>query len=421
MPDRTAHPGAEPAYSVVVPTVGRPELPRALRPLLAGADPAPAEIVVVDDRPAPGPPPPGTGHPAVRVLRSGGRGPACARDLGWRATRAPWVVFLDDDVVPDPDWCAALAADLAGAGDHVGGVQGRIEVPPPPGRRPTDAERGTLGLAGAAWITADMAYRRSALEAVDGFDRRFRRAYREDTDIALRVLDAGFTLVRGRRRCVHPVRDAGLWRSVAAQAGNADDVLMRRLHGRGWRDRVAEPPGRFRRHVAATAALGGAVAAGALAAAASSAADRRAAARRAADRRAHTAGLAVALLLLRSVSRTAALTAAATHPAARTTPRRAAGTAATAPAALAAPLILVLAAAALLLRPRRSPADADPAQAPTARRPLTGTRSAGRAAGAAASPRGRPVPGNRTARAAAALSVRALPAPAAAAAAAAAA
>ncbi|WP_308251293.1 glycosyltransferase family 2 protein, partial [Streptomonospora nanhaiensis] len=349
VPGPTAQPRQDTAYSVVVPTVGRPELPRALRPLLGGGAAAPAEIVVVDDRPHPGPPLPGTGHPAVRVLRSGGRGPACARDLGWRATRTPWVVFLDDDVVPDPDWTTALAADLASAGGHVGGVQGRIEVPPPPGRRPTDAERGTLGLAGAAWITADMAYRRTALEAVDGFDRRFRRAYREDTDIALRVLDAGFALGQGRRRCVHPVRDAGLWRSVAAQAGNADDVLMRRLHGRRWRERVAEPPGRFPRHAAATAVLVSAVAAGALAAAASAAADRRAAAEHAADRRAGVAGLAVALLLLRSVSRTAALTRAAAGAAARPAPRALAGTAATALAARALPAPLAVAAAATLL------------------------------------------------------------------------
>ena len=32
-----------------------------------------------------------------------------------------------------------------------------------------------------------MAYRRAALVAVDGFDERFPRAYREDADLALRV------------------------------------------------------------------------------------------------------------------------------------------------------------------------------------------------------------------------------------------
>ena len=62
-------------------------------------------------------------------------------------------------------------------------------VPLPTDRRPTDWERNTAGLAGASWITADMAYRRTALEAVNGFDERFPRAYREDADLALRSAD----------------------------------------------------------------------------------------------------------------------------------------------------------------------------------------------------------------------------------------
>jgi histidinol-phosphate phosphatase family protein len=62
---------------------------------------------------------------------------------------------------------------------------------------------------------------------------------------------------------------------VAKQAGNADDVVMDALHGRGWRDRVRAPRGRLRTHLATTAlgatALGAALAgrpraAGALAA-----------------------------------------------------------------------------------------------------------------------------------------------------------
>ena len=44
-----------------------------------------------------------------------------------------------------------------------------------------------------------MAYRRSALIAVGGFDERFPRAFREDADLALRLLDRGWHLRRGDR------------------------------------------------------------------------------------------------------------------------------------------------------------------------------------------------------------------------------
>lgn len=224
-----------PAYSVVIPTIGRPCLADCLRALAAADGHPPDEIVVVDDRPdADGPLPlaaAGQLRGRLRTLRTGGRGPAAARNAGWRTVLTPWTVFLDDDVQVLPDWSRRLADDLAVAGPSTGGVQGRLPVPLPEDRRPTDWERGTAGLEGAAWATADMAYRTAALMEVQGFDERFARAFREDADLALRVAEAGWSLHRGERVTLHPVRPADRWVSVRAQRGNADDALMTRLHG----------------------------------------------------------------------------------------------------------------------------------------------------------------------------------------------
>jgi histidinol-phosphate phosphatase family protein len=245
-------------YAVVIPTLVRPCLETCLESLAAADGPLPAEIVLVDDRkPADAGTPIRVPEPLLdrtRVVTAGGRGPAAARNRGWRRTSAPWVVFLDDDVRVRPDWRARLVADLAGRPARVGGVQGRIHVPLPEGRRPTDWERGTAGLAEARWITADMAYRRAALVECGGFDERFPRAFREDADIALRVRDGGWLLERGERTTTHPVRPASAWISVRTQAGNADDALMRALHGPDWYERAGEVPGRRSRHLAITAA-----------------------------------------------------------------------------------------------------------------------------------------------------------------------
>lgn len=244
-----------PSYTVVVPTVGRPSLFRLLAGLAAQRGGPPPHVVVVDDRPGEHP---GlevrVGRLAPRLVRSGGRGPAAARNLGWRAADTEWVTFLDDDVAVDAGWAERLAADLAACGDGVAGCQGRIRVPLPRHRRPTDAERNTARLESAAWITADIAYRRVALLRAGGFDERFPRAYREDADLALRLQRAGWRLARGDRVTVHPVRDGGTWASVRAQAGNADDALMRRLHGPRWRKAAAAPAGRLPVHLATTAA-----------------------------------------------------------------------------------------------------------------------------------------------------------------------
>lgn len=225
--------------SIVIPTVGRPsldELLDRLRPQVAAA-PVPVEVIVADDRTA-------------------RRGPAAARNTGWRRARYPWVAFLDDDVLPPPDWLARLVTDLRQPPD-VGGVQGRLVVPG--GGARDDWAVNTAGLERAAWATADMAYRRTALAEAGGFDERFPRAYREDADLAYRVRRAGWRLVVGARRSTHPVRPEGPWVSLRTQRGNADDALLRRLYGPSWHELLAAPRGRRRRHAAIVAAGLGAV------------------------------------------------------------------------------------------------------------------------------------------------------------------
>ncbi|HZR80124.1 MAG TPA: HAD-IIIA family hydrolase [Candidatus Binatia bacterium] len=250
---------ADDAIDVVVPTVGRPSLATLLWSLARGAGDARGRIIVVDDRrDGARPLPLGPGAAALGdrlvVERSGGRGPAAARNVGWRRATTEWIACLDDDVIPGGAWWRDLALDLTGLADEVGASQGRIRVPPPFGRRRTDRERGVQGLETASWIAANMAYRRTALAAVGGFDERFPRAYREDADLALRLVASGWRIVRGRRRAVHPAWPSGFWGSVRAQAGNADDALMRALHGLAWRERIHTSRARFAHHAALSVA-----------------------------------------------------------------------------------------------------------------------------------------------------------------------
>jgi len=181
-----------PAISVVVATRGRAGRLAELVEALEDQDiDKPFEVVIVDDgskdqtwstlqelarR---------TTFTLVPVRHDRNRGAAAARNSGWRAARAPLVAFTDDDCAPTTGWLAALHRAL-GAADLVQGVTlpnpAQTHLFGPFSRSLTETEEGT-------YPTANVAYRRAALELVGGFDERYSAC--EDTDLAMRVLEAG--------------------------------------------------------------------------------------------------------------------------------------------------------------------------------------------------------------------------------------
>jgi len=145
-----------PLYDVVIPTIGRRGLSTLLSRVFAEAGNDVGLVVVIDDRPmrAAGPLPGCIRRDdRLRVHRSGGRGPATARNIGIRHSNAPWVVFVDDDVELPEGWGRALERDLRCAAKGVGGVQARVVVPLASNRL-TDWQRNVAALEGARWRDA---------------------------------------------------------------------------------------------------------------------------------------------------------------------------------------------------------------------------------------------------------------------------
>ncbi len=193
---------ARPAVSVVVPTRDRPEmLTRCLTSIVQSIGPE-DELIVVDsvskdpdaiERAAAG--------FGTRVIRTELPGAGQARNVGWEVSQHELVVFVDDDVWVDPGWADAMAERLAEAGD-VGFVTGRVQAPE--GQQsffvaikddpdPELFDRTSRGMVGHS---ASLAVRRSALEAIGGFDvwfgpgARFRGA--DDGDLFDRLFERGY-------------------------------------------------------------------------------------------------------------------------------------------------------------------------------------------------------------------------------------
>lgn len=160
--------------------------------------------------------------PAVKSIRLAHNcGPAAARNEGWRASGAPIIAFTDDDCVPQPTWLAALVR----AAEHADIAQGMTIGNPTQSRDGWFAWSPETLAADGTFETCNIAYRRSALESVGGFDETYgARAkpsqklgryvaprWGEDTDLALRVLANGATAAFTAHAIVwHDVKPGGL-------------------------------------------------------------------------------------------------------------------------------------------------------------------------------------------------------------------
>ena len=229
--------------SVIVPTLDRgPSLRRTLA-TIARLDPGPAEVQVVDQT-----------HPPdvelerdladfpfpLRVLRLRPANAQTARNLGARQAKGEVLLFLDDDVLVEPDLVGAHLANYLDASiGAVGGFflePGETEV----GELPPRVSRGPVG-----WIyfphcfafrtdsgsfpSCNGSIRREVLFSVGGFDENFHRTLFDDTDLSARLRRAGVRIVHDpRARLLHLKEPSG-----GARPGALDRTVLADRHA--WR------------------------------------------------------------------------------------------------------------------------------------------------------------------------------------------
>ena len=174
-----------------------------------------------------------------RIISTPNHGLSHARNLGLKAASGEIVAYIDDDAWPDPHWLTYLATTFMTT-DHVG-VGGPNVAPasdPPLAHCVANAPGGPVHVLlsdrEAEHIPGcNMAFRKSTLEAIGGFDTRFRTAG-DDVDVCWRLQERGLTLGFNPTAFVWHHRRGSVgayWRQQVGY-GRAEALLERKWPGK---------------------------------------------------------------------------------------------------------------------------------------------------------------------------------------------
>jgi glycosyltransferase involved in cell wall biosynthesis len=157
----------------------------------------------------------------IKYVRQDNKGPAAARNLGWRASSGEVVIFTDSDCVPQPGWTRALVTGFRD--DRVGAVTGSYGIANPDDVLPRliheeiKDRHFKYGDTVKFFGSYNVAIRRSVLEETGGFDEGYRRASGEDNDLSYRIIKAGYKIAFSPDALVSHYHTTGLAKYLKEQ------------------------------------------------------------------------------------------------------------------------------------------------------------------------------------------------------------
>jgi GT2 family glycosyltransferase len=168
------------------------------------------------------------------------KGPAAARNAGWKAAGAELILFTDDDCIPSIGWVNSFYQASQFYGQRPMAFTGKVTVPL--SKSPTDFELNTAHLETASFVTANCAVSRSVLELVNGFDEAFAMAWREDSDLEFKLKKHGIAIAKiEEAEVIHPARKAAWGVSIREQKKAMYDALLFRKHPELYKANIYSP------------------------------------------------------------------------------------------------------------------------------------------------------------------------------------
>lgn len=144
-------------------------------------------------------------YKTVRFLSGPKKGPASNRNFGAKQATGDWIVFIDDDCIPDKELLKSYYQEII-KGEYKG-FEGRIEADRDQKRFDEESPINTEG--GCFW-SCNIAVEKNIFDKVNGFDEAFPFPALEDTDFYMRLKSVTETSFVEKAKVIHP------WRRMTA-------------------------------------------------------------------------------------------------------------------------------------------------------------------------------------------------------------
>jgi GT2 family glycosyltransferase/glycosyltransferase involved in cell wall biosynthesis len=249
---------AQPSATLILPVHSQPDLTAACVRAIAATTTVPYELVIVDD----------TATAAVKdvvsritgatlITNDENLGYTRSLNRGASLARGEFLVFLNDDVVPQPGWLEAMV-EAARSSDDIGVVV-PMYLDPDGWLKEAgsiiwdDGAAENFGHGDTDLARSRYSYRRDVdygsgaclvirtdvFREIGGLDERFSPAYYEDVDLCFAVREAGMRVVYEPRAQVIHVEGATAGRDLTA-GDKRYQVTNQRVFAEKWRHRLTE-------------------------------------------------------------------------------------------------------------------------------------------------------------------------------------
>jgi GT2 family glycosyltransferase len=147
----------------------------------------------------------------VKYTEGPQRGPAANRNNGASKAEGEWLVFIDDDCVPDEGLIGAYQNAIEN-NKHINVFEGRTYVNE---SRKSLADISPINETGGYLWSCNFCIRKTLFTQLDGFDEMFPFASMEDVDFRYRLIKASQKIMFVKEASVmHPWRDKGGWKRM---------------------------------------------------------------------------------------------------------------------------------------------------------------------------------------------------------------